>query len=307
MNKSGFFNLAMRGCRHGFTFCGVLFALNAFGATVPLITSQPASKTVLSGSNTTFSVIASTSTPLRYQWYFNSASIKGATNSSYALAKVQYTNAGLYSVSVQNAGGTVNSSNATLTVNPPAGSTLAAPWVSADIGTVGLVGSASSASNNYTVNGAGASLVGATADQFHYIYQTMPGNGSIAARVTSQSGTNANGYAGVMIRETTATGARFVFAARQGNGAVVVRSRPSTGGATTSTNGPARVLPNCWLELVRTGNNIAALTSTNGSTWVPIQTNSVAMATNVIFGLFVTSGSTNALDSDVFTNLTVVP
>lgn len=297
----------MRWCRQGLTLCVLFFALNLFAATPPLITTQPTSKTVLLGSNVVFSVAASTGTTLSYQWYLNGIVIQGATNSSFTIAKVQFTNAGPYYVNVVNAGGTVKSAIATLNVNPPSGSTLAAPWASADIGTVGLVGSAYSVSNNYTVNGSGASLVGAAADQLHYIYQTMPGNGSIAARVTSQSGTNVNGYAGVMIRETTATGARFVFAARQGNGVVVVRSRPSTGGATTSTNGPSRLLPNCWLELVRTGNNIAALTSTNGLAWVPVQTNSITMATNVIFGLFVTSGNTNVLDSDVFTNLTVIP
>jgi hypothetical protein len=173
---------------------------------------------------------------------------------------------------------------------------------------VGLTGSAYSVSNSYTVNGAGASLVGATADQFRFVYQTMPGNGSIIARLASQTGTNAIGYAGVMIRETTATGSRFVFAAREADGKTVIRSRPSTSGATTSTNAVVSLLPpNCWLQLIRTGTNIAALTSTNGSVWVPVQTNGVSMATNVVFGLFVTSGSTNALSSAVFTNVTAIP
>jgi len=310
MNKSSVSHLvlpAMCWCRHGLTLCCLSLALNALAATPPLITTQPASQTVLMGSNATFTVVASTGTTLSYAWFFNGLAIPGATNSAFTVAKVQFTNAGPYYVNVINAGGTVKSAIAALNVNPPSGSSLAAPWVSADIGTVGLVGSAYNVSNNYTINGSGASLVGSVADQFHFIYQTMPGNGSIAARVTSQSGTNVNGYAGVMIRETTATGSRFVFAARQGNGTTVVRSRPSTGGATTSTNGPVRALTNCWLELVRTGTNIAALTSTNGSAWVPVQTNGITMATNVIFGLFVTSGNTNVLDSDGFTNITVVP
>lgn len=306
MTTTKFFSSAIRTCRYGVMLGSLMFAANAFAGTAPLITSQPLSQTVSAGSNATFSVAASTGTTLSYQWYFNNVLISGATGSSYTLT-AKFSNAGLYFVSVKNAFGTVNSATATLNVKPPTGATLAAPWVSADIGNVGLIGSAYSISNNYTVNGSGASLVGAAADQFHYIYQTMPGNGSIAARVTNQSGTNVNGYAGVMIRETTATGSRYVFAAREGNGPVVVRSRPSTGGATTSTNVPNATLASCWVQLVRTGTNIAALTSINGSVWTPIQTNAVAMATNVIFGLFATSGNTNVLDSDVFTNVTVVP
>ena len=288
--------------------CVLFFTFQAGAAGVPPgISVQPTNRVVPLGSNSVFAVTATSSTTLTYQWYFNGAKITSATNNTYTVSKAQFTNAGPYYVTVVNAGGTVNSSVAILNVNPPTGSTLASPWISVDIGTVGLAGSAYNVTNLYTVNGAGASLVGATPDQFRYVYQTMVGDGSIVARIVSQSGVNTNGFAGIMIRETTATGASYMFAARQGNGTMVARSRKSTGGATTSTNGPARTLPNYWLELVRTGTNIAALTSTNGSTWVAVQTNSFTMATNVTFGLFVTSGNTNILDSDVFTNITAVP
>ena len=271
----------------------------------PVITTQPVSTNATLGNNVSFAVTA-TNSPLTYQWYFNGAAISRATNSTCTITNTAYANAGSYYVAISNTGGSVNSSIAKLNVMLPASDVLSAPWVSADIGAVGLTGSAYNVTNLYTVNGSGASLNG-TSDQFRYVYQTMPGNGSIVARVVSQSGTNAAGYAGIMIRETTAVGASFMLAARQGNGAMVARSRTSTGGATTSTNGPSLVPPNYWLELVRTGTNISALASTNGSTWVSVRTNSFTMATNVTFGLFATSGNTNVLDSDVFTNITVVP
>jgi hypothetical protein len=244
---------------------------------------------------------------MSYQWYFNGAMIKGATTNSYVLTNAQFTNAGLYYVTVKNAAGTIKSTNATLNVNPPAGSSLPVPWVSVDVGPVLLVGNAYNSSNVFTVNGAGASLVGSTPDQFHYVYQALSGDGSLVAHVVKESGTNVNGYAGIMIRETTATGSRYMLAARQGNGTTLVRSRASTGGATASINGPNLSLPNYWLKLVRTGNGITALTSSNGLAWAAIQTNSITMATNVTFGLIVTSGYTNLLDSDLFTNVTAVP
>ncbi len=272
----------------------------------PVITTQPASTTATLGNSASFSVTVTNTTSLAYQWYFNGAAISRATNSTYTITNTAYASAGSYGVTITNTGGSVTSATAKLNVTPPATDVLSAPWVSADIGAVGLTGSAYNVTNLYTVNGSGASLNG-TSDQFHYVYQTLPGNGSIAAKVVNQSGTNAAGYAGIMIRETTAVGASFMFAARQGNGALVARSRTSTGGATASTNGPSLVPPNYWLELVRTGTNISALASTNGSTWVSVKTNSFTMATNVTFGLFVSSGNTNVLDSDVFTNITVVP
>jgi regulation of enolase protein 1 (concanavalin A-like superfamily) len=285
----------------------LLLAFNVHAGVPPVITIQPTNQVVAAGSNATISVTASSATALNYQWYLNGGKILSATNSSLTVAKAQFTNAGAYYAAVANAYGTVNSSVMTLNVLAPVGSTLAAPWLTADIGAVGLTGSAYNISNSYSVNGAGASLVGAVADQFRYVYQTMVGDGSITARVISQTGTNAAGYAGIMIRESTATGSRFVFAAREGDGKLVTRNRATTGGATGSTNGPTYNLPNYWLQLVRTGNNIASSASTNGVSWMPLQTSSIVMASNVTFGLFVTSGSTNALTSVLFTNVTAVP
>jgi len=85
----------------------------------PNITTQPSSQTVNPGANVTFTVVATGSTPLSYQWRFNGANISGATGSSYTRSNVQTTNAGNYSVVVSNVAGTATSANAVLTVNSP--------------------------------------------------------------------------------------------------------------------------------------------------------------------------------------------
>jgi uncharacterized repeat protein (TIGR01451 family) len=82
----------------------------------PDINLQPTNQTVAVGGNATLVVGATSGTALSYQWYFQSAPVTGATNASYSLTNVQLTNAGTYFVAVQNAGGTVNSSNAVITV-----------------------------------------------------------------------------------------------------------------------------------------------------------------------------------------------
>ena len=87
----------------------------------PSINGQPQSLTVNQGSNATFTVTASGSAPLGYQWRFNSTNLTGATASSYTRNNAQPADAGPYSVVVSNAGASLTSSVATLTVNVPPG------------------------------------------------------------------------------------------------------------------------------------------------------------------------------------------
>ena len=82
----------------------------------PVITTQPTNLAVLAGSNATFSVRASGSFPLSYQWHFNGSPLSNATSSALSLLAVTTNEAGLYSVSVSNQFGALLSSNALLTV-----------------------------------------------------------------------------------------------------------------------------------------------------------------------------------------------
>lgn len=85
----------------------------------PSITTQPSSQGVIVSNNATFSVVATGTAPLRYQWYFSTNSaFANATNTSLTITNAQFTNAGFYSVVVTNNYGAVTSSFAQLTVNP---------------------------------------------------------------------------------------------------------------------------------------------------------------------------------------------
>jgi chitinase len=84
-----------------------------------IIVSEPASQTVTQGSNATFSVTAGGAAPFTYQWYFNSALLSGATNSTLTVNNVQVSNTGGYDVIVTNIYGSVSSSIATLSVLSP--------------------------------------------------------------------------------------------------------------------------------------------------------------------------------------------
>jgi hypothetical protein len=85
----------------------------------PLILDQPSNQSVNSGQSATFSVDASGTAPLSYQWLFDGTNVlAGATNSTLVLPNAQTNQAGSYLVLVYNALGNTNSQPASLTVNP---------------------------------------------------------------------------------------------------------------------------------------------------------------------------------------------
>jgi hypothetical protein len=93
--------------------------LTVNAATVaPSITTQPLSQTIIAGQTATFSVTATGTAPLSYQWRQNGVAIGGASSSSYTTpAETTSANGTQFSVVVSNSAGSVTSAAATLTVN----------------------------------------------------------------------------------------------------------------------------------------------------------------------------------------------
>src|SRR5438034_3894416 len=91
----------------------------------PTITTQPVSQTVTAGQPATFSVSATGTAPLSYQWQKGVTPISGATGASYITPPTTGgDNGALFRVVVSNAAGSVTSTAATLTVVLPTLSSL---------------------------------------------------------------------------------------------------------------------------------------------------------------------------------------
>ena len=84
--------------------------------TAPTITTQPSASAVSVGSTASFTVVASGTSPLTYDWKKDGTSISGATNATYTIASAATTAAGSYTVVVSNSAGSVTSTAASLTV-----------------------------------------------------------------------------------------------------------------------------------------------------------------------------------------------
>lgn len=85
----------------------------------PAIVSPPANQTAGLGSNATFTVAATGTAPLAYQWLFNGTNLPNQTSQSLNLTNVQWSDGGNYSVIITNNYGSVTSSVVTLTVGWP--------------------------------------------------------------------------------------------------------------------------------------------------------------------------------------------
>ncbi len=88
-------------------------------AAAPSITTQPSNQSVTVGSTATFSVVATGTTPLTYQWQMGTTPITGATAASYTTAATTSSdNGSQFEVVVTNSIGSITSNAATLTVTP---------------------------------------------------------------------------------------------------------------------------------------------------------------------------------------------
>ncbi|MDP3068981.1 MAG: hypothetical protein Q8N18_01775 [Opitutaceae bacterium] len=86
-------------------------------APLPVISLHPLDQEVSLGQAVGFSVSA-TGSSLTYQWLLNHVAISGATAATYSIASAQLADQAAYSVRVSSTGGSIDSSQATLSVFP---------------------------------------------------------------------------------------------------------------------------------------------------------------------------------------------
>lgn len=243
------------------------------------------------------------------QFYSGSTLLGQSTTAPYTFAWNNVA-AGTYTLSAAatyDAGGTVASAASTVTVQSVVAPTpaLPLPWQSADIGTVGLAGSATATNGVYTVSGAGN--ISGSADNFQFVYQGLSGDGEIACQVTSAGKTGGASCVGVMIRETLTSGSRYALMGVAANGQFRSQRRVTTNGSTAINKAGQTSPPYSWVRLVRSGNTLSSYKSADGVNWTLVNSSTVTMAANIYVGLAVASGSSTVLNTSVFANVAVVP
>ena len=182
----------------------------AAAALAPTITMQPQSQAVAVGSTATFSVVATGTAPLSYQWSKNATAISGATNASYTTpATVSGDNGASFTVKVMNVAGNQTSSAAILTVNPASGVTVTLnprrAGVTTGVGltfTATVTGTANTAVT-WSVDGVagGSSTVGTISANGLYSPPSTAGTHTVTA--TSVANTSASASSSVAVTDLT--------------------------------------------------------------------------------------------------------
>lgn len=136
-------------------------------ATAPTITAQPLSVSVPAGGTVSLAVAAAGATT--YQWSKDDRAIAGATDAQLLLRNVGAADAGTYAAAVGNAGGTVTSQPATLTLAPGATSQLANLSVRTNLAASQtlIVGFSTTGAKDILVRGVGPSLAALGLTGFH--------------------------------------------------------------------------------------------------------------------------------------------
>lgn len=181
------------------------------GSTAPSIVAQPVNQTVTAGQSATFSVTASGTAPLNYQWNKNGTAISGATSAAYSTPPTTTADSGAqFNVVVSNASGSVTSTAATLTVNT--GST--APTITAQPSNQ-TVTAGQTASFSVTATGTaplayqwhknGLTITGATSASYTTPATTASDNGAQFDVLVSNSAGSANSQAATLTVTAAAT------------------------------------------------------------------------------------------------------
>ena len=224
-------------------------------ATAPSITTQPTSATVTAGASVTFTVVASGTAPLTYQWSKTvsgvTTAISGATSASYTIASTVTGDAGAYSVVVTNSAGSATSSAATLTVNAAA----TAPSITTQPSTT-TVASGASATFNVVASGTApltyqwyknnVAISGATSASYTVASANTSALGAYRVVVTNSAGSATSDLVALLLSSANTPAASAVFNAWQ-TGATsrrYARVKEQTSSTSTVSTWPSTGLTN---------------------------------------------------------------
>ena len=175
-----------------------------------------------------------------------------------------------------------------------------------DIGAPPLKGSAEfdAATRQYKITGTGADIW-AKADQFHYVWREMSGNFAVTATAQFLTDGNAHRKAVIMLRKSLDTDSPFLHLAIHGDGMPAIQFRNTKADNTNTVDFPIEG-PGTWkLKLIRGGTTITLWVGKDGAPLRELGTTINQLGSPILVGLGVASHSTAALNTILFSDVSV--
>ena len=182
------------------------------------------------------------------------------------------------------------------------------PWETTDVGS-GVNGSTSYANGTFSMT-AGGSDLWSTSDDFHFVHQSLTGDGEIVANVQNFQHPSGSAFSlgAVMMRASLTSSSAHASMMITNTGKAKFRRRATTGGDTVST-GPSEgstPFPR-YLKLKRVGNVFSAFLSSNGTSWTEVagSPETIALPATVHVGLVALRNGGTAPTTVTIDNVTV--
>jgi hypothetical protein len=177
----------------------------------------------------------------------------------------------------------------------PVACTLPNGWLNQDIGNVAAQGSVCFNNGTFEVKGSGNDIYN-TADEFHFVYYPLNGDGEITARVNSLTKTHEWAKSGVMLREKLIPGSKMAIMiaapdpALNGSAGYSFQYRSGENQNVGSNYTlPVNINLPHYVRLVRSGSTFSGFVSANGINWTLVSQTTISMTTTIYAGLAVSS------------------
>src|ERR1043165_4482281 len=135
-----------------------------------------------------------------------------------------------------------------------------AGWTDMDIGSPGQSGGASYSNGVFTVNG-GGSDIWSSADKFNFLWRVFVGDFTASARVDLQENTDPWAKSGLMVRESTNAGSKYVGIFLTPSNGVSMQYRATDDAAAVDLSRNIGFIAPHWVRLMRSGNSFTGYRS----------------------------------------------
>jgi hypothetical protein len=249
-SSSGTYTVSATNSSGSVTSSGATLAVSS--VTAPSIATQPLSQGVAPGAGATFTVSATGTGPLTYQWSFNNTPIAGAVSDSFSVVGAQASSSGSYTVTVSGPDTSVVSQGAVLTVagssgapsigtqpQPQviqAGSTVTFSVTSGGSITTSSVAARISGATTYQWLRNNVAINGASEPTLLLRNATAADDGSYSCLLTNSSGATLSGSADLTVANSSAPGRLIDISCRAlvGTGGNILIAGFTVGGGTSA-------------------------------------------------------------------------